>query len=125
MENISELKRLIDGEITTIKKQEIFHQSLQILAVLTVLVIGGVTTIIAATEYADKFVIALLAASTTFVGVLEKTFNFRKNANAYRQTKTEFQNLEIDVNRTDGSDSEDLFKELQEIRTNKAIRTTA
>ncbi len=125
MENIGELKRLINREIFTIKLQEKFHQILQIVAVLIVLFLGGATTVLAAIKYDNQLLIAFLAASTTFVGILEKTFNFRKNAHAYRLTKTEFQNLEIDTITTSGNDFEKLVEELKKIRLNKAERTTA
>ena len=125
MENIGELKTYIEKEISTAKKQESAHKRLEISAVLSVIILGGVTTVLAAVNYDNPFLLAILAASTTVVGILEKTFNFKKNAHAYRITKTDFQNLKIDAIAKNSGEFEKLIERLKEIKSQKAIRTTA
>ena len=82
---------------------------------------GATTTYLAAIKDENTSLVASLAAATTVVGTLEKTFGFGKKWSGYRNAKTQFQNLELDVMKLDDNNIPDSYWEkLKEIRKLKS-----
>src|SRR5687768_9895455 len=97
MSERDEFLKRIQEEADQAKGQALRFQVMHVSAIVLNIVFGGVTTYLAAIAYTQKITIAALAFVTTMAGTFEKTFGFGKKKSGYRNAKTRFQNLEIDV----------------------------
>lgn len=117
--------RVTQEEIDQAKQQAIWFQVLHVGMIAVNIVIGGLTTFLAAIGNTDKITLAALAFVTTMAGTFEKTFGFGKKKSGYRDAKTEFQNLALDVRKVEGDNIPDeLWDELKKIRRRKSGATS-
>ncbi|MEM7215721.1 MAG: hypothetical protein AAF423_09270 [Pseudomonadota bacterium] len=135
MSDLEDFKGRLVNEIATAKKQHQIYGITSAALAAVVIVSGGLATFFAAapdaipdalaeTPEADKYVTAALAFCTTVSGMFEKSFGLSKKALGYREAKTRFQNLEIDVLQVSGKTiTPELANQFKEIRILKTDLT--
>ena len=112
--------KITQEEADEAKRQALMFQAMHVSAIALNIVLGGVTTYLAAIGEAEKRTLASMAFVTTIAGTFEKTFGFGKKKTGFRKAKTEFQNLLIDVRKVEGDNMPDEYWEkLKKIRIEK------
>lgn len=88
-------------EVDEAKQKDFFYSALHVIVIALNIVLGALTTYLVAVDKSDAQTIATLAFIITILGTFEKTFGFGKKKAGYRDAKTRFQNLIIEVKKLD------------------------
>lgn len=120
----------VQKEVDQAKGKNRYYSILHVVTISLNIILGGLTTFLIAFDFKDKpGIVATLAFIITILGTFEKTFGFGKKKAGYREAKTRFENLIIDVYKlTNDKDSNDTIPneyldKLQEIRNLKVELT--
>ena len=100
--------------------------ALHLLLVSSTILVGGATTFVTGADVTTPdWVPPFLAALTTALGTVANQTGFRKKYSGYRLTKTEFQNLELELLKTQEELVDDSFVDrVASLRSQKVARTT-
>ncbi len=87
---------------------------------------GAATTFVTGTEVVKVGWLApLLAAITTGLGTIANQTDYRKKSNGYRLTKTEFQNLKLELLKDQPKyTGDEIIDRIKQLRSQKIARTT-
>ena len=123
------VESVLKDEIRQAKYTSFRFLALHISLVSITLLAGGLTTFVTGTSIEGftipSYLPPLLAALTTALGTVANQTSFRKKYSGYRLTKTEFQNLELELMKIEGDVVDDSFIDrITVIRNQKVARTT-
>lgn len=115
----------LEREVAQAKRQEASYGFWHVATIVVTVVLGAITTYLLATGYQESTIMAGAAAAITALGTFEKTFGFGEKKSLYRQVKTDFENLELDVKRlgTDAEVPQAFFDKFKDIRNQKIADT--
>ena len=111
----------VETEIAQAKGQQRQYGVAHVITISVNIILGAITTYLLATGYGNSKMLAVCAAVITILGTFEKTFGFGAKKNLYRQVKTDFQNLRLDVISlgTDARVPEAMLETFKDIRNRK------
>tara|TARA_R110002050_G_scaffold99791_3_gene206760 strand:- start:127 stop:504 length:378 start_codon:yes stop_codon:yes gene_type:complete len=123
--NKEEILAVVSTEIEQARTQHRLFSAIHNTLISLNIIVGALTAYLAAIGYDAKAVVAGLATLVTLLGTFEKTFGFGAKKHGYREVKTRFQNLELEITLCSQENLGEIYSEkLLELRSLKAALTS-